>query len=280
MTIPKSSAWPRPWPDYRAVWRWHFYAGILCIPFVVFLSITGAIYLFKPQIEAAMDHDLNHRPGPQSHAPSEAVGVALKSHPGWTLHAYQLPTGPDAAAQIILGREGVERRVGIDRADLSILRDTQEDLQPMKLISRLHGELLLGDRGSNIVELAASWAIVLIVSGLYLWWPRSTVSLAGVIYPRFDAGSRLLLRPSCRNGRLGLRLHLVHPRHRTALGQELGQLPQGGAQTHRHGCGRSGLADRAEFRDRREPGEGSRHGRNVCDRSRWPSRSRELWSAP
>ncbi len=194
MTDPRSSARSRPWPDYRAVWRWHFYAGLLCIPFVVFLSITGAIYLFKPQIEAAIDQGVNHRPEAQIHAPSEAVGVALKAHPSWTLHAYQLPTGPSAAAQIILGRDGAERRVIVDRADLSILRDTREDLQPMKLISRLHGELLLGDRGSNLVELAASWAIVLIISGLYLWWPRSTVGMAGVFYPRLNAGSRLFLR--------------------------------------------------------------------------------------
>ena len=39
------------WPDYRAVWRWHFYAGIFCIPFVVVLAISGAIYLFKAELE-------------------------------------------------------------------------------------------------------------------------------------------------------------------------------------------------------------------------------------
>ena len=40
---------------YRAVWRWHFYAGIFCIPFVVWLACTGSIYLFKPQIERWLD---------------------------------------------------------------------------------------------------------------------------------------------------------------------------------------------------------------------------------
>ncbi len=45
----------KPWPDYRAVWRWHFYAGLVCIPFLIVLSITGAIYLFRPQVEAWID---------------------------------------------------------------------------------------------------------------------------------------------------------------------------------------------------------------------------------
>ena len=36
---------------YRTIWRWHFYAGLLVLPFIFFLSITGSIYLFKPQID-------------------------------------------------------------------------------------------------------------------------------------------------------------------------------------------------------------------------------------
>src|SRR3546814_7927493 len=29
---------------YNAVWRWHFYAGLFCIPFVIWLALTGTIY--------------------------------------------------------------------------------------------------------------------------------------------------------------------------------------------------------------------------------------------
>ena len=36
---------------YRLVWRWHFYAGLIVAPFAVLLALTGAIYLFQPQIE-------------------------------------------------------------------------------------------------------------------------------------------------------------------------------------------------------------------------------------
>ncbi|MBE7246501.1 MAG: PepSY domain-containing protein, partial [Actinomycetospora chiangmaiensis] len=27
---------------YRAVWRWHFFAGLMCLPFLITLSATGA----------------------------------------------------------------------------------------------------------------------------------------------------------------------------------------------------------------------------------------------
>lgn len=184
----------KTWPDYRAVWRWHFYAGLLCIPFVIFLCVTGSIYLFKPQIEAAIDLPINHLSGVPTATPSQAVQKALSAHPGWTLHAYQLPTGPNSAAQVIIGKSGVERRVVVDRATLSILRDEREDQRIMQTLFHLHGELLAGDRGSNLIELAASWAIVMILTGLYLWWPRQVRGLGGVLYPRFGMGGRLLLR--------------------------------------------------------------------------------------
>jgi uncharacterized iron-regulated membrane protein len=45
----------KAWPDYRAIWRWHFYAGLFCIPFVTVLAVSGSIYLFKPQIESWID---------------------------------------------------------------------------------------------------------------------------------------------------------------------------------------------------------------------------------
>ena len=47
---------------YRAVWRWHFYAGVFCIPFVLWLACTGAIYLFKPQIERWLDRPVRSPP--------------------------------------------------------------------------------------------------------------------------------------------------------------------------------------------------------------------------
>ncbi|MEE7567672.1 biotin/lipoyl-binding protein, partial [Xanthomonas sp. Kuri4-3] len=32
----------RRWRGYRAVWRWHFYAGLLVLPLLAWLALTGA----------------------------------------------------------------------------------------------------------------------------------------------------------------------------------------------------------------------------------------------
>lgn len=32
---------------YHAVWRWHFYAGLLVLPFMITLAITGGAVSFQ-----------------------------------------------------------------------------------------------------------------------------------------------------------------------------------------------------------------------------------------
>lgn len=38
---------------YFMTWRWHFYAGLFVIPFMLMLSVTGLVMLFDDEIELA-----------------------------------------------------------------------------------------------------------------------------------------------------------------------------------------------------------------------------------
>lgn len=185
----------RSWPDYRAVWRWHFYAGLFCIPFVIVLSISGAIYLFKPQIEAWNDrhYDGLALKGTTTSA-SDQIRAALAAAPGSTFRSYELPAAADSAARVIVSRDGEAVRVYVHPETLQVLHMIPENQRFMRLLFRLHGELLLGARGSHLVELAASWTIIMILTGLYLYWPRHAKGLGGVLYPRLTGGARMFWR--------------------------------------------------------------------------------------
>jgi uncharacterized iron-regulated membrane protein len=76
----------------------------------------------------------------------------------------------------------------------------------MQVVKKLHGELLGGRYGSAVVELAASWLIVLIASGLYLWWPRRR-SWSRAFLPRLDFSTRRWLRDL--HGAVGLWLSSI-----------------------------------------------------------------------
>lgn len=180
---------------YNAVWRWHFYAGLFCIPFVIWLACTGSIYLWRPQIEAWLDKPYDHlaTSGPVASADAQ-VGAALKAVPGSSLHKYILPDDADQATRILVAVHGEDKRVYVDPHTLAILKVVTEEKRPMRMIFHLHGELLAGAVGSYLVETAACWAIVMILTGLYLWWPRGRKGLAGVLYPRLKGGGRVFWR--------------------------------------------------------------------------------------
>jgi uncharacterized iron-regulated membrane protein len=185
----------RSWPDYRAVWRWHFYASLFCIPFVIVLSISGTIYLFKPQIEAWLDAPYDHlQVAGATASAADQIAAALSAVPGARFGSYELPTAPDTAVRVIVRHDGEAIRVYVRPSSLEVLHIVPEDERFMRYVFRLHGELLAGDRGSMVVELAASWTIVLIVTGIYLWWPRQAKGWGGVLYPRLKAGSRVFWR--------------------------------------------------------------------------------------
>lgn len=81
-------------------------------------------------------------------------------------------------------------RCYVHPVSLEIMHQTIVDEQFINIVKKIHGELLLGSWGSHVVELAACWTIVMILSGVYLWWPRRWTGFAGVLYPRLFSGKK------------------------------------------------------------------------------------------
>lgn len=179
---------------YRTIWRWHFYAGLFVIPLIVVLACTGAVYLFKPQIDAWEERAFTGMPDKGSVSPEIQIDAALSAFPGSTIHSYRLPAREGDAALIHLA---LPQNIGMRDVFVSpqgiVMGSLGSETRIAQIAHDVHGQLLMGRRGSWLVELAASWAIVLIVSGLYLWWPRGR-ALAGVVWPRLSAGGRTALR--------------------------------------------------------------------------------------
>ena len=90
--------------------------------------------------------------------------------------------------------DGAGRIVYVHPETLAILKSVPHTSRLTEIVRMIHGELLAGKTGSLLVELAASWALIMLGTGLYLWWPRDVRGLGGVLYPRFDAGRRVFWR--------------------------------------------------------------------------------------
>ena len=177
---------------YQRVWRWHFFAGLLVVPFAIILSLSGAIYLFKPQITHYFESGIAERSKASaaerelSLLHSEILARFLDQAGKNKWMSYTLPKEDDLTVEIEAQMAGKPTFFWVDKYSGDILNQAPKSTMLLTFIKKLHGELLGGNIGSLIVELMSSWMIVLIVTGIYLAVkPNGKVSVASQLRELF-----------------------------------------------------------------------------------------------
>ena len=182
--IAPQAAAPRAAPIsnlYRAVWRWHFYAGLLVLPFMISLAITGAIYLYHNEIDRWVHADfLQVTPQAQTLAPSQILDAALAAQPGTALK-YTDPATDDASAQITIQPENGPRMAAfVDPYTAKVLEVRPDRSTIGWTVRKLHSLSFFGATPRMLIEIVAGWAILLVLTGIYLWWPRGQKGVLSV----------------------------------------------------------------------------------------------------
>jgi uncharacterized iron-regulated membrane protein len=180
---------------YQTVWRWHFYAGLIFAPFLFILAVTGSIYLFKPQIEQMLYQEY-YEITPQGDKKSASVHIeeVKKLYPDAVVTKYRPGENDTRSSEVSIISNNESLTIFIDPYTGKSIGELKDEDRIMNKIEEFHGELMAGTLGDRIVELAACWAIVLIVTGLFLWFPRKKQSLSGVLFPRLKKGKKILRR--------------------------------------------------------------------------------------
>jgi len=181
---------------YRTLWRWHFYAGLFVMPFLVILAITGTLYCFQPQIEPLL---YPHRLLVESRAtpkldPDALLARARTAMPtGATSVSVQVSTAPDRSAEYVFRlRDGSRESVYVNPYDGSVLGTLSVERRFMQVDRMLHRKLLLGKTGELLMELAACWTFVMIGTGIALWWPRGAARVGHALRPDLSLRGRPL----------------------------------------------------------------------------------------
>lgn len=163
---------------YRAVWRWHFYAGLFSLPFLILLAVTGGLYLFKDEIDLARHGDLLTVAVPEAPQPwSALVAAALSAQPG-TAAKLVLPAAPGRSLEVqIDDADGTRQSVYVDPGSGAVLGAIPSDEKLMQVVRKLHSLAFFGDIPNRVIEIVGGWTVVLVVTGIYLWWPRGDHAL-------------------------------------------------------------------------------------------------------
>ena len=180
----------------RRAWRWHFLAALLVIPFVLWQSVTGTLYLWSyAWMDAAHPALRFVEPGTRRASVDAQVQAARDARPGSRVASVLLPADPHRSTEVMFeDARGLPVAVFVDPYRGRLLGRLDAGGWWPGWSKKLHGGWPLGEPGSWLLELGACWTIVMVLTGLVLWWPRDDRTLRQALWPRLRAGPRVFWR--------------------------------------------------------------------------------------
>ena len=178
------------------LWKWHVIAGLLTLPVMLLLAVTGVIYLFKDDMNQYRYRDAMYvTPASTPKLSFEQQLQVANAYHHSAISSVILPRANSEATAFRLATKGkAQNYVYVDPYRGEVTGTFEQKQTLMFAVRKLHGELLLQKPGTIIVELVASWFVVLILTGLYVWWPKDGFNAKGLFGIRFCRGSRIMWR--------------------------------------------------------------------------------------
>lgn len=207
------------------VMRIHFWAALIASPFALVAAMTGLIYVFAPQVERMLHGHLDHVvASAQTLSLDQSVNAAKNAAPeGWRLHSVAPMHAETDAVRVIFtraqpdGKANASGHGGHGGSTVSVAPEKAAFLRPNFGIPssalvvyvnpytaevlgslpqaerfsnwsrKLHSNYLQNDSWRWLIELAASWLMVMLITGIYLWWPTAKQAFI----PEPDAKGRM-----------------------------------------------------------------------------------------
>lgn len=200
----------KPSRRWRAVWRTHFYAGIISMPILLMLAVTGLLILYTQPISDTVDRDVRTvAVGSERVSFDDQAAAVTTRYPDESITSVVTPVDDEHATAFGLSNG---QDVFVDPYSGRILGSGDPDGGIIGLANRLHGTLN-NDRitipvptaagvfgpdpffadiavGDVIVEIFACWGLILAASGVYLWWPRKRHTGKALFLPRLRKKGR------------------------------------------------------------------------------------------
>ena len=156
----------------------HLYLAMIAGVFVVILGLTGAIMAFETELDHVLHARLSYVTPQGRRLPLGELGAAVrKAFPGERIGGYQLSSARNISVGVAIKR-GLAA-VNPYTAEVLGVREGGQDF--LGWVHQLHLRLTIrnrSDTGKDIVRWAGVAMLVLLLSGVYLWWPVKRVSIA------------------------------------------------------------------------------------------------------
>ena len=175
------------------MWRWHFFAGLLTLPVFLWLATTGGLYLFKDEINHLVYRSMMDAPVRDAPllSPGE-IAARVAAQTGGQVLQVAIGVEPGRAVPLAVRSKSREALEAFADPYDGTLKGTIPYGGVMYVVKKLHSLLWFGYWPSLLVEAAAGWAMILVATGVYLWWPRG--QRGGVVSVRATPRARVFWR--------------------------------------------------------------------------------------
>jgi uncharacterized iron-regulated membrane protein len=155
----------------------HLVVALVAGIFLAVFGITGSIMAFEPELDHLLHARLAYvtpRGAPKTLA--ELGAAASTMAPGERITGYLLSTSPNLSWQVLFRGRGVV----VDQYTGAVLGMREPGPDLLARIHQLHLRLLIqnrADTGKTIMTWAGGALLILLLSGLYLWWPLKRIAV-------------------------------------------------------------------------------------------------------
>lgn len=212
----------------RRLWRLHFWVGLFAAPALIILAATGLVILYSQPLDLWLNRDMKEVSATNAPVLLDVQIAAAREHagPGMVLDSVVPPQAADRSTQVDFlpaDESGVGERnvtqVFIDPYTGKYLGHRHELDGLVGWANQLHrffgndgptvslpslGHYIAPSSypepsievgiGNLIIEMTAVWIVVLALSGIYLWWPRSIEGGKPRLGVRWAKGGRIRWR--------------------------------------------------------------------------------------
>lgn len=158
--------------------RLHLFAGLTIGLLLALIGVTGSLLVFDTELDARLNPQLLRTTAPQgaqqSHAsPDEVLDRVAQSYPQQTVARIRLPRASDDVYEVCFKARADATCVYVNQYTAEILGERVPDESFKQIVFMLHRKLLSGDTGETIVGIAGVMLLLMSISGIVLWLPRS-----------------------------------------------------------------------------------------------------------
>lgn len=156
----------------KVVGKIHLWLGLSTGLVVLILGLTGAIYCFAPELQSLQPYRFVKEENGNFLPPSHIQQIAESQMPGKSPQRIYYDTRDKAVMVLFSKKDNYSYSVFINPYSGKVLKVRNNERDFLSVVLQLHRTLLI-PYGHDIIRWSTVIFILMLISGIILWWPKN-----------------------------------------------------------------------------------------------------------